>query len=189
MKNQKQKTNTNKQTKNTHKQTKTNKAQAWVMAAARKLFGPSPLATVSVLVAPTVHPLPLPRPAARAHGQRLPLETLARPTGGTGAGGAGAADRTSSDAGGAGATCSNTTTASGIGGTLPDGTGVGLLLTVFNQAKSCTDPVSVSVTFEHHAAGKDNNANVCIVFAITRAAVRDVTAVHGVGRLQSSRCW
>jgi len=94
---------------------------AWVMAAARKLFGSSKLANVSILVDAS---------AATTGSESVSTNTLARQLQGkivsTGA-------------------CANTT-ASGIGG--PSSTaGVGLLLNIFSQRKDCSDSVDVELAF------------------------------------------
>ena len=94
---------------------------AWVMAAARKLFGGSKEATVSVL---------------EVVGGDADDRTLARRR---------RHRAGSSDGGGV---CANTT-ASGIGGLLSSsGGGIGLLLNVFSQRKDCNASVTVSVAFQ-----------------------------------------
>lgn len=91
---------------------------AWVMASARKLFGPSSAANVSVLVAPGDAP----------DGQTLAVSKQA--------------GEMSADV------CASTTTASGVGGPLRNGTGIGLLVSVFSQRKDCTAATTVSVAFQ-----------------------------------------
>ena len=120
-------------------------SNAWVMVAARRLFGMSSAAKVRVLIVSDsgvgARGLSLRHPATLAGFQQQVLTT-----------------RGSSS-------CATTTTASGIGGLLaPErgktdinaGTrananrakpGVGLLVSVFNQRKDCTDEITVRVVF------------------------------------------
>ena len=112
---------------------------AWVMAAARKLFGGSRTANVSLL-----------QVAAAATGENpgnrrdkdtdMDMDTLARRMFTT--------EEVAVEVRVGGGDVCATTTASGVGGALSNGTGVGLLLSVFSQRKDCNESVTVSVAFE-----------------------------------------
>lgn len=109
-------------------------SSAWVMVAARRLFGTSSTANVSVLVAPN---------GAGGRGRPPTLAMLPQKIESTGLVGS--------------SPCSMMTSASGIGGLLglaTDGSagaeksGIGLLVSVFNRRKDCTDETSVRVSFQ-----------------------------------------
>eukprot|EP01043_Picozoa_sp_COSAG02_P004040 COSAG02_NODE_102_length_36716_cov_233.851025_20_plen_265_part_00 len=115
-------------------------ANAFVMAAARKLFGVSPTANVSVLAADGV---------TGTHVGRVPALAMlenAETTTGT-------------------PSCNATTSASGIGGMLvlsnsttyqgagKSGSGIGFLISVFNRRKDCTNETTVQVRFRCPTTG------------------------------------
>jgi hypothetical protein len=112
-------------------------ANAWVMAAARKLFGASSAANISVLVTP----------GGDAAGRQTPAVAVAHPH---------PHPQVEKDEGQEVATCGSTTTASGVGGMLAAraaaggnaAQGIGLLVSLFNQRKDCTNETTVSVTFQ-----------------------------------------
>jgi hypothetical protein len=118
---------------------------AWVMAAARKLFGGSRTANVSLLqVAATATGK---NPGNRMDtGMDTGMDTLARRMFTT--------EEVAVEVRVGGGDVCATTTASGVGGALSNGTGVGLLLSVFSQRKDCNESVTVSVAFECAACSR-----------------------------------